>query len=172
MAEGFLATTQLDLSGMKRDSIAYTLEDGDPIGMIVGFKRTLEGFKVTGPGGKVYVDLGSAGEIVGLLYVWRPAVPMGDYPLATVEQTLQHMQEGRCVSVKIPDDATSVVLDESQLAYWEEPPHVRQDFIQPVYVFKGRAFKDDKELGPAEVIVPAVASAYLENPTPPDAPEP
>jgi len=170
IAERFLATTQLELAGMKRDSIAYVFEQENPIGMTLAFRRTLEGSTMTGPGGKVYVDLGSGGDVVGLLYVWRPAVPMGDYPLATVDQALQRMHEGGCVWVNIPDNATAVVLQESAVAYWEEPPHSRQDFIQPVYVFKGRAFRHDKDIGEANVIVPAVASTHVTEGAPPSGP--
>jgi len=112
--------------------------------LLVRFHRQIDGFPVIGSGNKFGVRIGDEGEVITILKVWREVTPYNEVVINTPEQAYQEMKSG-AGSYYAPLDCEKVVVEEVYLAYWMEPLDQHQDYVVPVYEFKGKCLDKDGE---------------------------
>jgi len=114
--------------------------------LLVRFHRQIDGFPVIGSGSKFGVRIGDDGEVITVLKVWREVTPCNEVIINTPEQAYQELKSG-AGSYYTPLDCEKVVIEQVYLAYWMEPPDQHQEYVAPVYEFKGKCVdKDGKYL--------------------------
>ncbi|MFO7774109.1 MAG: hypothetical protein R6V59_09340 [Dehalococcoidia bacterium] len=112
--------------------------------LLVRFHRRIDGFPVTGSGNKFGVRIGDEGEVITILKVWREVTPYRKVAVKTAEQAYQELKSG-AGSYYAPLDCEKVVVEQVYLAYWMEPLDEHQEYVVPVYEFKGKCLDKDGE---------------------------
>jgi len=112
--------------------------------LLVRLHRQIDGFPVTGPGDQLGVRIGDEGEVITVLKVWREVTPYNEVVIKTPEQAYQELRSG-AGSYDVPLDCEKVVVEQVYLAYWMEPLDEHQEYVVPVYEFKGKCLDKDGE---------------------------
>ena len=112
--------------------------------LLVRFQRQIDGFPVTGPGNQLGVRIGDEGEVITILKVCREVTPYDEVVIKTPEQAYQELKSGTG-SYDAPLDCETVVVEQVYLAYWMEPLDQHQEYVLPVYEFKGKCLDKDGE---------------------------
>lgn len=112
--------------------------------LLVRFHRQIDGFPVTGPGNQLGVRIGDEGEVITVLKVWREVTPYNEVVIKTPEQAYQELKSGAGYYY-VPLDCEKVVVEQIYLAYWMEPLDQHQEYVVPVYEFKGKCLDNDGE---------------------------
>lgn len=100
------------------------------------FDRKIDGVPVNGPGSKLKVYIGNDGEVIGFYKAWRALEPYGKCKIKTPEEAFEDLKAGKCrFAGSIGFD--KAIVNEILLAYYIEAADKEQDFVEPVYVFKG-----------------------------------
>ncbi len=90
----------------------------------------------TGPGSKIEVSVGDHGEVVHMVWSWRPLSPMGTDKIISPKQAFEDLSRGKG-SIDLPLNCRQVVVDDVKLKYWLDPPSEEQHIALPVYEFTG-----------------------------------
>jgi len=112
--------------------------------LLVRFHRQIDGFPATGPGNQLGVRIGDEGEVITVLKVWREVTPYNEVVIKTSEQAYEELKAGTG-SYYAPLDCEKVVIEQVYLAYWMEPLDEHQEYVMPVYEFKGKCLDKDEE---------------------------
>jgi hypothetical protein len=112
--------------------------------LLVRFHRQIDGFPVTGSGNQLGVRIGDEGEVITILKAWREVTPYSEVVIKTPEQAYQELKSG-AGSYYAPLDCEKVVVEQVYLAYWMEPLDEHQDYVVPIYEFKGECLDKDGE---------------------------
>jgi hypothetical protein len=152
----------------KYNSDGETIAQGKSA-LAVGFGFEIEGMKVEGPGAKAGVVFGEDGEIIGASRIWREIEPDKEMRIITPKEALANFKqwwprEADPEELEEADVRTEVSIRETYMAYYAEPGCESQDYIEPVYVFKGD-YKVSGRIGEQEIqdsdsfqiIVPAIS---------------
>ena len=106
--------------------------------LLVRYHRQIDGLPVANSGGnKLGVRIGDRGEVIYVLKVWRDISPYTHVKVKTSNQACQELKAG-LGEYYVPPDCKKVIIEEAYLAYWMEPLDELQEYVMPVYEFKGR----------------------------------
>jgi hypothetical protein len=122
-------------SGLVKEYVAH---------LLVRFHRQIDGFPVTGAGSKFGVRIGDEGGVITVIKVWREVTAHNEVAINTPEQAYQELESGTG-SYYAPPDCQKVVIEQVYLAYWMEPLDEHQEYVVPVYEFKGKCLDRDGE---------------------------
>lgn len=142
---------------------AYQLNDNGTTTTIYGevdvwFHRTLNGLNVKGT--QLEVEIGGNGDIIGYYANWRNYTPYKEYPIISAQDALvQLKQKGVPVGDFTPD---RVSIDNVYLAYYTKAGAYQEDYLQPVWVFKGRVIQNDQSVMPVDQMIPALKEVPTE----------
>jgi len=127
---------------------------------LVDFPFFVNGMEATGPGSKIEVSVGDGGEVVGMLWSWRPMSPLGTDNIISEQKAYQDLINGNG-SLDVPLDCRKVVVEQVQLKYWLDPPSEKQDYALPVYEFTGQCLdKNGNSLEDFTAWTPALSGTY------------
>jgi hypothetical protein len=104
---------------------------------LVDFPYQIDGASATGPGSKIEVSVGDKGEVVKLVWSWRPMSPLSTGNIISQQKAYDDLIQGKG-SLDVPLDCRQVVVEQVQLKYWLDPPSEKQDYAVPVYEFTGQ----------------------------------
>ncbi|MBP2132474.1 hypothetical protein J2128_000395 [Methanomicrobium sp. W14] len=141
---------------------AYTVGKGDEVyfGEIgVWYRRSLNDMKIEGTQLVVYV--GGGGDVIGYYVNWREYEPYEEYPVITVDKAFENLKsEGVYVGMDNKDALVSI--DEAYLAYQTKAEAYTENYLEPVWVFKGNVMDDNKAVTDVVQYVPALAEEPTE----------
>ncbi len=108
-------------------------------GISVAFAFELGELPVLGPGAKASVAFGSNGEIIGAARIWREVAADKDVTIISPKDALEGFKAGWPPEEVdgTPAIKTVVTITEVVMAYWAGPGSLPQEWIEPVYVFRG-----------------------------------
>jgi len=106
------------------------------------FGRELNGIPVTGLGSELKVYIGDNGEVIGLHKVWREVEASGTMKIKPCKDAFEELKQ----STSLPLGCSNVSIDDVHIAYYETGPGVKQDYLEPIWVFKGQAFCNGKTM--------------------------
>ena len=142
---------------------AYTVGKGDEIyfGEIgVWYHRYLNGLNVQGTQLVVYV--GGNGDVIGYYANWRDYEPYKEYPLSTPQDAFDKLKtKGVPVGMNKPDSIVSI--DDVHLAYKTTAGAYSEEYLEPVWVFKGNVMVDGKPVAPVEQNIPALTEQSVKS---------
>jgi hypothetical protein len=144
IASNFLTEREL----LPEGRVAYKVDvggkvNGSPAHLLVSFTSSIH---ATGPGARMGVRIGNKGEVVEVFI--NPTNP-GTLPiqetaiLKPVQQALQELENAK--NYYAPPDTKVVKIKEVGIAYWLEGIEKGQDYIVPVYTFKGDCWDSSNE---------------------------
>lgn len=163
IATGFLQEKDRYPPGINFSGINYKMNTGpDSTGkqvsrrevIYVWFDRTLNGLNVEGTIITVAI-VGQPGEVSEYYGRWRNYEPYKELPLKTPEQALAELKKvGVSAGIRSPGN---VSIDKVYLAYHTKTGLEHEDYLEPVYMFKGHA-----DSGYVEEWVPALKEVPAE----------
>ncbi len=109
--------------------------------LLVRFSRQIDGFPAAGPGNKLAVRIGDGGEVISMLKVWREVAPCRPVALRSVKEAFEGLATGGAYYAPLACDR--VVVDQVSIAYWFESMDKKQEYVVPVYEFKGKCLDKD-----------------------------
>ncbi|MEA1864096.1 MAG: cohesin domain-containing protein [Euryarchaeota archaeon] len=108
-----------------------------PDGIRVGYHRVLGGMRVAGPGDTIDLSIGDNGTIIRFLKSWRHLEYAGEREILTASEAVKRLQRGETV-YKWLGSLDTIEINNIFLSYYSEVPDVKQDFYEPVWVFRGK----------------------------------
>ncbi|NIP24721.1 MAG: hypothetical protein GWN55_04840 [Phycisphaerae bacterium] len=136
----------------------------------VGFGFKIEEMRVEGPGAKASVIFGEGGEIIGASKIWREIQPDKQKKILTPEEAFTRFKqrwptELEPQQLEQAEIKTEVNIREVYLTYYAKPGCLPQDYLEPIYVFKGD-YRISGRIGEREIsdsdyfkiIIPAVTN--------------
>lgn len=137
IATDFLVEREL----LPKGDAAYRVDVGARFGdiptlLLVSFQHAIE---ITGPGSRHGLRIGDGGKVVEVFI--NPTNPLVLPPLEmvtvkSVEQAYQEMLTNK--NFHAPSMARTVKIDSVSVAYWLEAIGKGQEYVAPVYIFKGQ----------------------------------
>lgn len=126
------------VSGAKKTETGTVEVEENISHWLVRFPRQIDGLPVANSGGNTLaVRIGDRGEVINVFKLWREVEPYGEVELVSPQQAYQELISGmgECY---IPPDCEKVIIEQVNLTYWMEPIDQQQDYVVPVYEFKGK----------------------------------
>ena len=135
----------------------YNLSTGQvveriPDSTVINCQRFLDDKPVIG--GYIRIELGSNGELQSLKKVWRNVTPAGTVQVIPASEAFQKILRGEVYSTPLKCTC-DLTVDTIILAYWEKGYNETQDYLEPVWDFKGTLSSG----GTYRYIVPALKSS-------------
>lgn len=119
----------------------------------VWYQRMLNGMKVAGT--QLVVYIGGNGDVIGYYANWRNYEPYEEYPVTSPQEAFGKLKTTG-VPVGTSTSDASVSIDNEYLAYQTTSGAYTEDYLEPVWVFKGNVTADGKPVMPIEQYVPAL----------------
>jgi hypothetical protein len=132
-----------------------------PDGIRVGYHRVFGGMRVAGPGDTIDLSIGDNGTIIRFLESWRHLEYAGEREILTASEAVERLQRGDTV-YKRSGPLDTIEINNIYLSYYSEVPDRKQDFYEPVWVFRG------KDSHGYNVTLPVWAGVVPPKPTPSD----
>lgn len=131
----------------------------------VRLPQSWDGYRVTGPGSKLYVALGDGGEVLGVTRMWRQARRSeAKLPSIPPKESLELLAEGRGRQA-YPTGCARAAVERLELAYWSASPRLPQRTALPVYRLRGTCTSaEGVDLGEFEAYAPAVRDVGFQIP--------
>jgi hypothetical protein len=103
--------------------------------LLVRFAWEIDGFPATDT--KFGVRIGDGGEVVQVTRVWKETEPYKEISIRSPQEAYQELVAGEG-SCPVPSGCRKMVIEKISLAYWMEPRIEKQEYVVPVYEFKGK----------------------------------
>jgi len=132
-----------------------------PEDISVSYHRVLGGIPIAGPGDTIWVAIGNNGTILHFRKSWRHLEYAGEREIVTASEAVERLQKGETVNKRL-GSLDKIEIDNVSLSYYSEVPGKKQDFYEPVWVFRGNDSHGYK------VILPVWAGVVPPKPTPSD----
>jgi len=125
--------------------------------ILVYYTRELNGMKVEGT--QFEVEVGGHGDIIRFFSNWKEYESVGEYPIKTRDSSVETLKQKGISAAAGPDKPDTITIDEIYLAYETNAVAYKEEYLEPVWVFKGEALKNRTSLGPVKEFVPALTDA-------------
>ena len=132
-----------------------------PEDISVGFHRVFNSIPKAGAGDTIVVTIGNNGTILRFMKSWRHLEYAGEREIVTASEAVERLQRGETVYKRL-GSLDTIEIDNIALSYYSEVPGKKQDFYEPVWVFRGNDSYGYK------VILPVWAGVVPPKPTPSD----
>ena len=127
--------------------------------LAVWFGGNLDNIKVHGRSIRVVVN--TDGEIIEYDANWRNYEPYQEYPVKTANEAFGELKSrGITVGMNEPD---MVSIDQIDLAYNSLPGAYQENYLEPVYVFKGRAIEKGVSTMTISEYIPALSEESMKS---------
>ena len=151
------------------DRMEFIQKDGEqrsvPAGWNVTYRRLLQDFEVMGPGGKIKIFMGTDGDVVGYMRVWRQLTLEKQVPIISAHEAAEEFKKDP-VGRALIADVEKIKVTDMRLAYLELGMSMPQHYLQPVYFIKAIAFSKGKKEDLLEIPYTRYIAALM---TPPQA---
>ena len=113
-----------------------TVVSREPMFTTVFYSQDINGLWVVNDCNSVILTLGSNGELLGLLKVWRDYTYTGDTPIISVNSAISKLQTGDVLN---PPDARdeNITIDSAALGYYAKTLENNNTELEPIWMFFG-----------------------------------
>jgi hypothetical protein len=119
----------------------------------VWYSRYLNGMSVKGTQLVVYV--GGNGDVIGYFANWRDYEPSSKYPVITPQTAFNNLKN-QGVSVGPDNSDVEISIDNINLTYNTKPGLFAEDYLEPVWTFKGNVTVNGKPVKTVQKEIPAL----------------
>lgn len=102
--------------------------------LVIG--RSLDGYRVRGPGMQIFISIGDRGRLVYLSNNLRDLKLYGTYRLKPLEQALDEAKRG-AGTMNLQAESVNPTVTKLEIVYYAETAEREQRLLQPVYAFMG-----------------------------------
>ncbi len=119
----------------------------------VWYGRTLNGYPVEGT--QLMLAIGARGEPIDFFTNWRNYEPYQEFPVKTPDLAFEELKT-KGVAVGVMDKPDTVSINKIYLAYHTKAGAETEEYLEPVWVFKGNMVVNGKSATPVEQYIPAL----------------
>jgi hypothetical protein len=124
----------------------------------VWFDRKLNNLEVEGT--QLSVTIGGNGDIIEYYTNWRDYSPYKEYPIKSPEAAFEELKkQGIPIGLNKPD---TVLIDTVYLAYATKAGAFKEEYLEPVWVFKGEALAKGSPIKNVNEWIPALGEVPAE----------
>ena len=105
-----------------------------PVLTEVSYLRNLDGRPVGG-GGHIMIDLGENGELLYLKKIWRTVTPSGTVKVIPATAAFEKLKQGDVINPSKGDNDLNITR--IRLGYYEKGYNQTQEYLDPVWIFRG-----------------------------------
>jgi hypothetical protein len=118
----------------------------------VWYGRKLDGYPVEGT--KLMLAIGAHGDPIEFLSNWREYKPYQEMPVKTAEKAFEDLKtNGVSVGMHLPE---KVSISDMYLAYRTKAGSDTEEYLEPVWMFKGNITDNDNSIEPVDAYIPAL----------------
>ncbi len=125
----------------------------------VGYHRVFNGMPVVGPGDEMTIVIGNNGTVLSFLKSWRELEYAGEREILNASEAVERLQRGETV-YELGGALSTIKIDKIELGYYSEIPRVKQEFYEPVWLFRGKGSRGHN------VTLPVWAGVTMPTPIP------
>jgi len=122
--------------------------------ILLEYNRTLDGLPVEGT--QFMIEVGAHGDIISFFTNWKNYQSIGTYPVKTPNTAFTELGQRGLTSVAGPDMPDTVTINQVSLAYHTTPLADHEEYLEPVWVFEGQAYRNGTPTIPIEEFIPAL----------------
>ncbi len=127
----------------------------------LGYSRELNGMKVEGT--QFMVGVGAHGDIISFFVNWKEYEPIVEYPIKSGESAFDELKQKGIAVSSGPVKPDTISIDQAYLAYYTKALAYPEDYLEPVWVFKGTALADGKSVAPITEYIPALTDEAMKS---------
>jgi len=128
---------------------------------LLGYNRELNGMKVEGT--QFMVEVGAHGDIISFFTNWKYYEPVGNYSIKSSTSAFDELKQKGIASGSIPNKLDTVSIDTMYLAYHTQAVAYKEYYLEPVWVFHGRALSDGKVVDSVKEYIPALTDESVKS---------
>ena len=102
----------------------------------VGYYRVFNGMSMVGGDG-MGVYIGNNGTIIGFLKTWRELEYAGEREILNASEAVERLQRGETI-YQLGGPLSTIEINRMELGYYSAMPRVKQEFYEPVWIFRGK----------------------------------
>ena len=129
--------------------------------ILLGYHRELNDMKVEGT--QYMVDVGAHGDIISFYTNWKYYEPIGRYSIKSGDTAFGELKQNGVTADVRSNSADSVVIDGMHLAYLTKPNAYKEYYLEPVWVFEGRALNNGTSVGSVKEFIPALTDESVQS---------
>ena len=129
--------------------------------ILVYYTRELNGMKVEGT--QFEVEVGGHGDIIRFFSNWKEYEAIGEYPIKSRESSVESLKQNGITTISGPDNPGTVTIDEVYLAYETNAVAYKEEYLEPVWVFKGESLKNGTVISPIKEFIPALTEESVKS---------
>jgi hypothetical protein len=146
-----------------REYTTFTDKNGNQIrsngAIVVWFGRMLNNLNVQST--QFYVEIGGNGDVIRYYANWRNYTPYEEYSVITPEIAFSKLKnEGMATGM---DQPGSISIDTVYLAYKTKAAAYDEEYLEPVWVFKGQAMDKDSKVNFVTGYIPALTDEAVKS---------
>lgn len=127
----------------------------------LGFSRELNGLNIEGT--QFMVDVGGYGDIISYFVNWKEYEPIGEYPVKSGETAFTELKQNGVNVGSGPEKPDKISIDQAYLAYYTKALAYPEEYLEPVWVFKGTASVNGKTITPVTEYIPALTDEAVKS---------
>jgi hypothetical protein len=105
--------------------------------ILLGYTRELNGMKVEGT--QYMVEVGAHGDIISFFTNWKDYEPAGNYSIKSGASAFEELSQKGVAAGSLMNKPDTISIDTMYLAYHTQAAAYKEYYLEPVWVFKGRA---------------------------------
>jgi hypothetical protein len=122
--------------------------------ILVWYTREINGMKVEGT--QFEIEIGGHGDVIRFFSNWKDYETIGEYPVKSQESSIETLKQKGISTAAGPDKPDTISINEIYLGYETTAVAYKEEYLEPVWVFKGEALKNGTSIGPVKEFVPAL----------------
>jgi hypothetical protein len=126
----------------------------------VWFGRNLSGNPVEGT--QLMLAIGGRGDPIEFFTNWRNYEPYKELPVKTPDLAFEELKT-KGIAVGVMDKPDQVSINKMYLAYHTKAGAETEDYLEPVWVFRGNVIVDGKSAMPVEEYIPALTDESVKS---------
>ncbi|RQV96575.1 hypothetical protein EH221_04725, partial [bacterium] len=120
----------------------------------LGYSRKIDGMRIEGT--QFMVGVGANGDVISYFVNWKEYEPIGEYPVKSGETAFTELKQNGVNVGSGPEKPDKISIDQAYMAYYTKALAYPEDYLEPVWVFKGTASVNGKTITPVTEYIPAL----------------
>jgi hypothetical protein len=129
--------------------------------VLLGYTRELNGMKVEGT--QFMVEVGAHGDIISFFTNWKYYEPIGNYSIKSSASAFEELKHKGIAAGSITNTPDTISIDTMDLTYHTKAVAYKEYYLEPVWVFKGRALVNDTTVDSVKEFIPALTDESVES---------
>ena len=129
--------------------------------ILLGYTRELNGMKVEGT--QFMVEVGAHGDIISFFTNWKYYEPIGNYSIKSRESAFEELKQKGVTTGSLMNKPDSISIETVHLTYITQVVAYKEYYLEPVWVFQGRALVNGTTVDSVNEYIPALTDESVKS---------